>query len=346
MSDFQTVRGFEDAWRPPVLPRRRTPLAILTPRGSATGDEVRARLARVAGRAPEVMVKVTGRTRDPGHLRAHLDYISRNGELEMEDRDGGVIAGRPAVRELADDWSAIALADSRRRATTPLSLSVVLSMPAETDPTTVRDAARAFAREVFADRFDYVFALHTDAQHPHVHLAVRALGDQGERLNPKKADLETWRQVFAQALRDRGIEAEATPRRARGVTRKPEQTPLRKIRERYEAGRGELAEVRRSAYRDAAKAAFRGATALMPWEARLLQRQREVRGLYLAQAKLLGRSADPADQALGAKVEAFVRAMPPPDSQRLALARELRLANLVLRERLVGEPGASRERDR
>lgn len=330
MSDFQAVHGFEDAWRPPVLPRRRTPLAILTPRGSGAGDDARARLARIASRAPEVMVKVTGRTRDPGHLRAHLDYISRNGELEVEDRDGALITGRPAVRELADDWSAIALADSRRRATTPFSLSVVLSMPANTDPVTVRDAARAFAREVFADRFDYVFALHTDAQHPHVHLAIRALGDQGERLNPKKADLETWRQVFAQALRDRGVEAEATPRRARGVTRKAERTPLRKIRERHEAGQGQPAKVRREAYRDAATAAFRGETARTPWETQMLERQAHVRRLYLTQAQLLQRSAEPTNRALGSKVEAFVRSMPQPDSQRLALARELRAANSAL----------------
>lgn len=55
--------------------------------------------------------------------------------------------------------------------------------------------------------------------------------------------------------------------------------------------------------------------------------QAQVRGLYLVQAQVLQRSADPADQALGAKVEAFVRSMPQPDSQRLALARELRAAN-------------------
>jgi type IV secretory pathway VirD2 relaxase len=343
MSDFQTVRGFEDVWRAPVLPLRRTARAILTPRGSAAGGDARARLARVAGRAPEVMVKVTGRTRDPGHLRAHLDYISRNGELEVEDRDGALITGRPAVRELADDWSAVALADSRRRATTPFSISVVLSMPAETDAAIVRDAARAFAREVFADRFDYVFALHTDAQHPHVHLAIRALGDHGERLNPKKADLEAWRQAFARALRDRGVEAEATPRRARGVTRKAERTPLRKIRERHEAGQGEPAKVHRAAYREAAKAAFKGETARTPWEAQMLERQAKVRNLYLAQARLLRRSSNPADRALGSKVEAFVRSMAQPDSQRLALARELRAANATLTREQIPE-GKDRSR--
>jgi type IV secretory pathway VirD2 relaxase len=314
---------------------------MLSPRGS--GEGVRPRLARVAGRVPEVMVKVTGRTRDPGHLRAHMDYICRNGALEMEDRDGAILDSRAAVRELADDWNTFAMADPRRRVNSPVSLSLVLSMPAETDPTVLRDAARAFAHEVFADRFDYAFALHTDAAHPHVHLEVRARGDNGERLNPKKADLENWRQAFAQALRDRGVEAEATPRRARGITRRAERMPLRKMRERHEAGRGELARVQRAAYREAAGAAFGGQTARPPWEARLLERQAKVRGLYLAQAQLLARTGDPADRALGAEVAAFVRAMPQPDTRRLALARELRAANAALNRE---KRESDRERDR
>jgi len=204
---------------------------------------------------------------------------------------------------------------------------VVLSMPAGTNEIALRDAARAFAADLFAGRHDYVFTLHTDTQCPHVHLSICSRGYSGERLNPKKADLELWRQTFAQALRDRGVEAEATPRRARGVTRKAERGPLRRIRERHEAGRAEPARVRRAAYREAAKAAFQGQAAPTPWEARTLKRQHAIRGLYLAQAGLLQRSSDPTDRALGAKVEAFVRSMPAPDSERLALARELRAAN-------------------
>jgi len=42
---------------------------------------------------------------------------------------------------------------------------------------------------------------------------------------------------------------------------------------------------------------------------------------------LLTTSADPRDRVLAAKVEAFVRAMPQPDSRRLALARALRKAD-------------------
>lgn len=260
-------------------------------------------------------------------MRAHLDYISRNGKLELEDRDGGSLIGRAEVRDVADAWSETARLDRRTRANSPLSLSLMLSMPAGSDPTKVRDAARAFAVRVFAHEHDYVFALHTDTPHPHVHMAISARGDMGQRLNPKKADLELWRQVFAQALRDRGVDAEATPRRARGVTRKAERTPLRKIRERHEAGLGPMSRVKRSAYSEAAKAAFRGDTERRIWEQKMLERQTSVRTLYLQQARLLARSEDPLDRALAEKVETFVKNMPQPDSERLALARELRDAN-------------------
>jgi hypothetical protein len=326
MTDFQMVRGFEDVWRPPVRTRHLTPKTMLRDGAPSGGQSARDRLGRIAARAPEVMVKVTGRTSDPGHLRAHLDYISRNGELEFETQDGAPIVGRAGVRQLASDWAAEQLADQRTRSNAPFSHSVVLSMPAGTDQIALRDAARAFAADVFTGGHDYVFALHTDTPRPHVHLSICSRGHDGERLNPRKADLELWRQVFADRLRERGVAAEATPRRTRGITRKPERTPLRKMRDRHDAGGGDMPERRKAAYREAAKAAFKGDTGRRKWEQRTADRQASIRALYLAQARLLGGSTDPRDRELGDRVEAFVRAMPPPDSQRLALARELREA--------------------
>lgn len=329
MSGFRVVRGFEDVWRPPSGPRR-TPEAVLAEGTVDQGQSTRARLSRLVRHAPEVMVKVSGRTRDPSHLRAHLDYISRNGVVDLEDRDGVLLTGRDEVRDLAEDWSAVALVDSRRRASTPFSVSIVLSMPAGIEAVDVRDAARAFAHATFADRFDYVFATHTDAAHPHVHLTIRALGDRGERLNPKKADLAHWRGAFARALRDRGVEAEATPRRTRGVTLKGDRAPLAHLQRRHEAARAEVPQVRKAAYLEAARAAFQADAEPRPWETNLSQRQAHIRRLYRAQAATLRLAPDPADQALGRAVETFIDRMPQPDTQRLALARLLRSANARL----------------
>lgn len=337
MSDFRTIAGFEDVWRPPVRTRARRPEEVLSSRpGGAT---TRARLQRIVRRAPEVVVKVTGRTRDPAHLAAHLSYVTRNGQLAAEDRDGCTIEGRGDVADLARDWSTAEMMDSRRRQNSPFSVSLILSMPAGTDAVRLRDAAQAFAQEAFADRHDYVLVLHTDTAHPHVHLTVRARSDDGVRLNPKKADLEAWRQSFARALRERGVEAEATPRRARGVTRKAERAAIRRLRQRHDRGLGAVGRVAREKLRQAGLLAFSGAVELTPWERQVAQRQAQIRRIYLAQAKLLQSSLDPADRKLGAEVEAFVRSLQPPDTERLALARALRDANEHARPKDRGRGG-------
>lgn len=175
------------------------------------------------------------------------------------------------------------------------------------------------------------------------HLTVRALGDEGERLNPKKADLEAWRQGFARALRDHGTEAEATRRRTRGVTRKAERGPMRRMRERAESARGAMPDMRRRAYQDAARAAFGDDTAARPWEMRTAQKQAQLRALYLAQSRLLQASPAEDDQRLGRDVEAFVRSLSKPDTERLALARALRAANEQARSK-GGEPDRGKDR--
>jgi hypothetical protein len=126
MTEFTLVAGFEDVWRPPIRANRRRPEAVL---GTAARHDPRARLARLAARAPEVMVKVTGRTRTSTHLRAHLNYTTRHGALEGIDQDGNRVLGRGEVRELSDDWSDLVLADRQRRPNSPFSHSVILSMP-------------------------------------------------------------------------------------------------------------------------------------------------------------------------------------------------------------------------
>src|SRR6476660_2360652 len=54
---------------------------------------------------------------------------------------------------------------------------------------------------------------------PHVHLSVRAESRHGRRLNPRKADLQRWRETFAEKLRGWGIDAEATRQATRGENR-------------------------------------------------------------------------------------------------------------------------------
>jgi len=99
-------------------------------------------------------------------------------------------------------------------------------MPPGTPATGVLEAARNFAREEFALKHRYAFVLHTDEPHPHVHLVVKAVSEQGVRLNIRKATLREWRRDFARHLRDLGIAANATERAVRGETRTRPPDPI------------------------------------------------------------------------------------------------------------------------
>lgn len=314
MSDFRRALGFEEALRPPIDVRwARITRPVLRPPGRAGDAAAYAQLARIIRRAPEVMVKVTGSTRDGGHLIRHLDYISRNGKLMLEGPDGERLEGRGEMKVLAAAWALEATLEPGGRKDRPLSRSIVLSMPRGTDAMRLHDAARAFAAEAFGERFPYMFALHDEGGHPHVHLTLRVLGSDGTRLNPRKADLEVWRQRFAQALRDRGVEAEASPRRARGVIRKGERSSVRKMRERHSAQGGS------TSISDQGHDLRRQVAAL--WEIRQRKRQARIRRSLAAEAIALSRSARTEDRVLGAALMEHMRRLPKLQDQGKALLR-------------------------
>jgi hypothetical protein len=308
-----------------------------------------ARLAGLVRRSPEAFLRVVGRSKTPQRLHSHLAYISRDGALPLEDRQGDRVAGRAALGELAKDWIAEA-EPARTRRDSPITLSIVLSMPPPTDAAIVRRAVRDFARTTFADRFDYVFVLHADRPQPHVHMVVRADGARGARLNPTLADLQAWRGAFARALREQGLEAEASPRRLRGLTRKSEDPVVRRMRLRWASEQGEAPRKLRAAYHEAARAVFLGETAPNAFEARMVEQQSELRAAYRQLALRLQRSANARAHAIGLEIEAFVRAMPAPDSQRLALARHLRAERQAELAKAALERGArerlAKDRDR
>lgn len=178
-------------------------------------DAIRKRIeATVVKRAPQVMVKVTGGGQGMLAITAHFRYISKNGRLDIETEQGDTVRGKSAVHELGEDWryggSLIGDEGYRREA-----FNIMLSMPRGTDPLIVQKAAREFAKTELADH-KYVMVLHDHQANPHVHISVRAESMSGRRLNPRKADLQRWRETFAEKLRGYGVEAEATRQATRG----------------------------------------------------------------------------------------------------------------------------------
>jgi len=185
-------------------------------------------IRRTVRRAPEVVVKVL--PRDSNSLKAagkHLDYIGRYGELELETDDGEHLQGRVG-KALLEEWD-LDIDDVRRQADLAatkgrkppkLIHKLMFSMPAGTPPDKLLAAVRNFAREEFALQHRYALILHTDEPHPHVHVVLKAISEQGVRLNIQKATLRQWREDFARHLRLLGVPANATERAVRGESRK------------------------------------------------------------------------------------------------------------------------------
>lgn len=220
-----------------------------------------AQIARTVRRTPEVMVKVTGGGKSGGAVAAHFAYISRKGELEIETDDGQRVTGKEDTKALLKDWHLDLIAGQYRwnAATAPdarrvkLVHNIVFSMPSPTPPDKVLAAAKHFAQEKFGLQHRYAMVLHTDQPNPHVHMVVKAESELGHRLHIDKPMLRQWREDFAQAMREQGVDANATPRVIRGrnrgktpdsIYRAQQRGESRALRERVTSVAQELARTR------------------------------------------------------------------------------------------------------
>jgi len=227
----------------PLRPRQHRAGGGVVGQGRAGADAkvIRSKLGSIVKRTPEVMVKISGGGKGMKQIKDHLDYISRNGKLEVEDQDGNAIAGREELRDLRAEWQHGGF-QLPEEGTKREAFNIVLSMPVGTDPLSVKRAARDFASLEF-ENHQYAMVLHTfdtdpDPQpspHPHVHLCVKAKSLDGTRLNPRKADLQRWREGFAEALREHGVEAAATNRQQRLQRDRGEKQAVRQMKQRGKA---------------------------------------------------------------------------------------------------------------
>jgi Relaxase/Mobilisation nuclease domain len=279
-------------------------------------------IRRTVQRAPEVMVKVL--SKDANDLKAvgrHLDYIGRYGKLELENDDGDRLQGRIG-KALLDDWDLDIdevrrqshLAATEGRQAPKIVHKLMFSMPPGTPPDKVLGAVRNFAREEFWGQHRYALTLHTDEPHPHVHLVLKAVSEQGVRLNVKKATLRHWRSEFARNLRLLGVEANATERAVRGETRKAKKDGI------YRASlRGDSTYVRAQAEAVAAER-LKGHTRVEPGQLTLVESRKVIEGGWRSVANLLAKDGH---HDLSDDVRRFVARMPPAKTERDYLAEKL-----------------------
>jgi hypothetical protein len=270
------------------------------------------------------MVKVLSRGgQDLKAVGRHLDYLRLRdeGELGLETDDGQRLTGDNATQELVESWD-LDLEEYRRRSeldargggSAKLVHKLLFSMPAGTPPDKVLAAVKNFAREEFGLKHRYAIVLHTDEPHPHVHMVVKAVSEQGVRLHIRKATLREWRSEFAHHLRKLGVAANATQRYVRG------ETGLRKPDGIYRASlRGESTYMRERAEAVAQELA-KGRLQIEPGKASLVATRNEVRRAWLVVGDILIRERQP---ELATHVRRFADQMAAPRTEKEWLAARL-----------------------
>lgn len=281
-------------------------------------------------RAPEAVVKVLPRSSN--ELKAvgkHIDYIGRRGNLALEGDDGERLQGRVADA-LLEDWDLDVddvrrqggLAAASKRTPPKLVHKLMFSMPPGSPPQKVLSAVRNFAREEFYGSHRYAMVLHTDEPHPHVHLVLKAVSEQGVRLNIKKATLRHWRSQFASHLRGLGVAANATERAVRGESRAAKKDGI------YRSSlRGESTHMRSRVEEIASE--VRNERERPDVAAReLIETRSLVESGWRAAISILHRSGH---HALAAKTDQFLRALSPIQTDRDVLLSELRTVRIAER---------------
>ena len=182
-----------------------------------------------AERRPQVVFKVLSKLAGGAGIQKALDYISRDGALELEMANEEYLSDKTDIAALIDDWRHTFA--TRKNGVDAVHL--MLSTPAHTDPDAVLQAARAFCADQFPTH-DYVFVRHDDTRNPHVHVLVKQRNAEQECLPWYKADLTHYREAWAHHCYERGIEASASYRSERGVYEKGVSMARRRSKDREE----------------------------------------------------------------------------------------------------------------
>jgi hypothetical protein len=257
--------------------------------------------------APEVLVKISGFCKGGEHMGAHLDYISRKGDVDLETEKGEVLFTKEDIKALHKEWSGD---KGKRNGKTRDTANIVLSMPIGTNEDDLKDSVRKFAKNRFGHNYQYVMACHDDSKsgNPHVHLTIKTLGFDGKRLHIKKGDPQKMRVEFAEQLRNLGIEAEATPRADRGIIKDSIKQVLLHIR-----NRGVISNVEKNKLRAIIKDIQDPNTNVndnKPWEDKIFGKQTKIRRNWILSAKILSESSEPEDKVLGKNMFEYVKSMP------------------------------------
>ncbi len=313
----------------PKVKARRTARPAQSSTGTAEGGgtarprrklSVRQRV-QIAKRGPQAVLKVLSYRQGRSQVLRTLAYALKKAEYRYVREGDELVEDRGSLLPMVDEWEA----DFSERANGRDALHMEVSAPAGSDRDIVFAAARAFIDETFSANHQYALAEHRDTKHPHVHILVKMRGHDGKMLNPRKADLQAWRERFAEKARERGLNLQASSRALRGVGRKGKSQAVYQMKKR-----GIKPDTERQREQAAARDWATGNTAPNAFEAAALKRNAEERAGFMADAARLQRHAGLVDAGEGEGLHQMARdlkvhaeTLPAPVSERQAIMAQL-----------------------
>lgn len=187
-----------------------------------------------AARENQVVFKITSFSQSNTSIGKTLNYNSRKGDLVLFDNMDNPLQemeDSPVYKDFVNEVTSL---NKGQHKTKRLTMNFILSLSEGTPKKEFENGTRDFLNQYFGNQ-PYLYTFHDDTEHYHAHVVAGLRNYQAERVITSKEQLLIWRQGFADALRDHGVSAEATPATSRGqVSQNTELRSKKRILQRGE----------------------------------------------------------------------------------------------------------------
>lgn len=179
-----------------------------------TNKGIKRPIVKNTPRGKEVVIKITGNSKNFQKWKAHFSYVTRKGELEVVESELYKYQGKEELKqfqEFFNDSGENIPNESQTKKERREVLHFVFSMKEHeaTPSDKLLNAVLKTMKEKYPNNASYA-VFHGDTDNPHIHCDLKISGIDGNRIDVRKKDLEQLRKNFAKNLNDLGIEAYAT----------------------------------------------------------------------------------------------------------------------------------------
>lgn len=165
-------------------------------------------------RSKEVVIKITSKSKNFQGMSRHIDYISRQGKLQIITSDLEYYQGKNENLELKETLKIYGDTmpnknDKKREISQTYNMIFSMKEHSKTPPDKLKQAVFTTLKQAYSDNY-FVITFHSDTDNPHCHVCLKISKSDGKRIDIRKADLAHLRAEFAKNLNALGIEASAT----------------------------------------------------------------------------------------------------------------------------------------